>query len=169
MKYLNVDDIRIGDATFDPRFVIKSNQTEFAMNFLDRGTRQAVEDLRNLLRNDKILISLNGSRLLVRKHSILWEYSDLTALTELSFRIYERILLFSQREDGIEILDEGPPSDDSMEGGHDPVCQVCGFPIKKDGRIFCRRCRTPHHNDCWEFNGQCSTFACGETRFSNKY
>ena len=168
VKYLNVDDIRIGDAEFDPRYVIKSNDEKFAREFLDARTRQAVEDLRNLLRNDKILISLNGSRLLVRKHSILWEFSDLTALAELSFRIHDRIVLFAQRESGIEIMEEAPEG--GPEGETDsPVCQVCGFPIEKPVRIFCRRCRTPHHKDCWEFNQQCSTFACGETRFSNTY
>jgi hypothetical protein len=40
--------------------------------------------------------------------------------------------------------------------------------IAEDVRVNCRRCGTPHHKDCWEFNGQCSTYACGEKRFSSK-
>jgi len=28
------------------------------------------------------------------------------------------------------------------------------------------RCQTPHCRDCWEYNGQCATFACRETRFT---
>lgn len=40
------------------------------------------------------------------------------------------------------------------------ACQVCGAPL--EGEIVeCSKCTTLHHRDCWEFNGRCSTFACG--------
>ncbi len=164
VKYLNVDDIRVGDGEFDPRYVVKSNEESFARDFLDGRTRQAVEDLRNLKGNDKILVSANSSRLMVRKHSILGELDDLTAFAELSCQVYDRLLLFSQKASGIEILE-----DKSGPAPEDPVCQVCGVAVPKEGRVYCRRCRTPHHKDCWEFNGQCSTYACGEKRSTAKY
>jgi len=44
-------------------------------------------------------------------------------------------------------------------------CQVCGE--KMESRvIFCAKCRTPHHEECWSYIGQCSTFACREIRFT---
>ena len=43
-------------------------------------------------------------------------------------------------------------------------CRVCGERIMLD-RIECRRCETPHHKDCWDYNGRCATYACGETRY----
>jgi hypothetical protein len=44
-------------------------------------------------------------------------------------------------------------------------CQVCGE--KMESRvIFCAKCRTPHHEECWSYVGQCSTFACREIRFT---
>ena len=164
VKYLNVDDIRIGDGEFDPRYVVKSNDEKFVKEFLDDKARRAVEDLRNLLGNDKILISVNSSRLMVRKQSIIGELNELTVFAELACQLFDRITLFWQKASGIEILDEEPAEDQG-----DPVCQVCNFPIKKDNRVFCRRCKTPHHSDCWDFNGQCSTYACGETKISRKY
>jgi hypothetical protein len=36
---------------------VKSNDEKFAREFLDGAARQAVEDLRNLLGNDRILVS----------------------------------------------------------------------------------------------------------------
>jgi len=164
VKYLNVDDIKVGDAEFDPRFVVKSNDETFVREFLDAKTRQAVEDLRNLLGNDRILISVNSSRLMVRKQGILGELDDLTVFAELCCQMYDRIFLFWQKSSGIEILE-----DDPAPAGKDPVCQVCGAAIPGDDRVYCRRCRTPHHKDCWEFNGQCSTYACGEKRSTTKY
>ena len=45
--------------------------------------------------------------------------------------------------------------------GH-AVCQVCGVEIRAAPKL-CPRCETPHHADCWEYTGKCSTYACGET------
>ncbi len=164
VRYLNVDDIKVGDREFDPRFVVKSDDEGFIREYLDARTRQAVEDLRNLLGNDKVLVSVNSSRLLIRKHGILSELNDLTVFAELSCKLYDRILMFWQKASGIEILEDEPPAPGAF-----PVCQVCGGEIPADARIYCRRCKTPHHKDCWEFNGQCSTYACGEKRFTSKY
>jgi hypothetical protein len=163
VKYLNVDDIRIGAPEFDRRFVIKSNDADFARAFLDEKARVSVEELRNQAGNDKILISVNSSRLLVRKASILAEYLDVIRFAELSGQLYDRLFRFWEKASGIEIMEEA----ESAPG--DPVCQVCGAPVPADLRVYCRRCRTPHHRDCWEFNGQCSTYACGEKRNVTKY
>jgi hypothetical protein len=102
---------------------------------------------------------------MVRKQQILSRLEDLSVFAELSGRLYDRLVAFAQRESGIEILDEAGASAPAEE----PVCQVCGSRIPAEGRVFCRRCRTPHHKDCWEYNGKCSTFGCGEERHSLRY
>ena len=44
-------------------------------------------------------------------------------------------------------------------------CQVCGE--KMESRVvFCAKCRTPHHEECWSYVGTCSTFGCREIRFT---
>ena len=47
-----------------------------------------------------------------------------------------------------------------------PLCQVCGEAIEDDV-IYCTKCATPHHRDCWDWVGHCSTFACGCGRSSS--
>ena len=42
-----------------------------------------------------------------------------------------------------------------------PLCQVCGEQIEKAQCVYCDNCATPHHLDCWNYVGHCSTFACG--------
>lgn len=44
-------------------------------------------------------------------------------------------------------------------------CQVCGAKMGQGG-VFCARCRTPHHEECWRYTGQCSTYGCREIRFT---
>jgi len=42
------------------------------------------------------------------------------------------------------------------------ICQICGTPL--DGElVWCARCGTPHHQDCWQFAGVCSTYGCGSS------
>lgn len=44
-------------------------------------------------------------------------------------------------------------------------CQVCGVSLGQGAVVRCRRCATPHHEDCWAYTGECSTFACKEKAF----
>lgn len=48
-----------------------------------------------------------------------------------------------------------------MAGSHDDElqCQVCGEALEAP-MVWCARCDTPHHRDCWEWNGGCSTYGC---------
>ena len=50
----------------------------------------------------------------------------------------------------------------------DSMCRICGASLAEGAVLRCAKCNTPHHKDCWEFNGQCSTYACGEKRFATK-
>jgi hypothetical protein len=43
-------------------------------------------------------------------------------------------------------------------------CQICGVSLGQGTIVRCGRCATPHHEDCWEYTGECSTFACKERR-----
>jgi len=44
------------------------------------------------------------------------------------------------------------------------ACQVCLE--KMDSRVvYCAKCRTPHHEECWSYMGMCSTYGCREIRF----
>ncbi len=156
-------DFRLDDAEFDPRYVVKATDWKFAREFLDGAARQTVEDLRSLTGNDRVLVSMNPSRLMIRKEGVVAKAEDLDSLADLSGRLHDRIDLFWQRASGIEIIDEPAPAG----GGEDVVCQICGSKIEADVRVLCRRCGTPHHKDCWEFNGRCSTYACGEKRFTS--
>lgn len=43
-------------------------------------------------------------------------------------------------------------------------CQYCGTEIEGKA-AFCIACETPHHRDCFEENGKCTTYACDCTSF----
>jgi len=42
----------------------------------------------------------------------------------------------------------------------EPVCQYCGEPVT-ERVVLCRVCETPHHRECFEAGGGCTTYSCG--------
>ncbi|MHB9108411.1 MAG: RING finger protein [Armatimonadota bacterium] len=41
------------------------------------------------------------------------------------------------------------------------TCPYCQTPIKPNVEIVtCPRCGIPHHRECWEENGRCTTYGC---------
>ncbi len=50
---------------------------------------------------------------------------------------------------------ESGPASDSGAG----TCQICGGELAGE-RHRCPECRTPHHRECWEYLGGCSTYGC---------
>ena len=39
------------------------------------------------------------------------------------------------------------------------ICQICGTELEAP-IVWCERCGTPHHSDCWDYYGECSTYGC---------
>lgn len=42
---------------------------------------------------------------------------------------------------------------------NETVCGVCGSQLGPPLEL-CPRCESPHHQDCWEYNGGCSVYGC---------
>ncbi|MFP3903147.1 MAG: RING finger protein [Armatimonadota bacterium] len=70
--------------------------------------------------------------------------------------------------DVVDIDFEPEPSGGGADGttvaGDDEVgktCPFCRFPIKPgENIVVCPECGVPHHADCWEENGGCTTYGC---------
>jgi len=160
-KFFGMQDIEVGYRTFDDHFIVKSDDIEMVRNFLNAAVQQELLKLKQLRRNDHIYLSINSSRLLIKKLSLLNRLEDLIAFYESSGRICDEVmtLLGASGAGAIQILDV------SFDGAEvTPVCQVCGDEVTSN-KVICRRCRTPHHRDCWEYNGGCSVYACKERRY----
>ncbi|HVE38895.1 MAG TPA: RING finger protein [Planctomycetota bacterium] len=83
---------------------------------------------------------------------------SLTRFTLLSLQLAQHARLFAEKSSEISVVDTTAPS-----GGE---CQICGAELE-GALVRCSRCSTPHHADCWEYTGACSTYGCGEKTFVN--
>lgn len=41
------------------------------------------------------------------------------------------------------------------------TCRVCGVSNAVGATHCCPACNTPHHQECWQYAGRCSTYGCG--------
>jgi len=51
------------------------------------------------------------------------------------------------------------PTEGEGPAAVDVTCPVCGEPVGA-APTLCPTCATPHHWDCWEYNGGCAVYSC---------
>jgi hypothetical protein len=147
------------DRQFQATYQVTGPNADDSRRLLSDGVRWQVNQLAQLPQLSALRISIRHGRLFIEKALPIRRFEDLEQFTQLCLEFYDQAML--TRSEGIEFLgapDEALPLDD-------PVCQVCGEPIVSN-MVYCRRCFTPHHLECWQYNGLCSTYGCRETRYS---
>lgn len=156
-KLFGAQDIRVGDPQFDHKYVIQANPESVATKIF-RPDRRAdvIASVMHLESLPHATVHLTRDSLTVRARGYLYREAELWALARTALN-FTRFVLDLAPLTGVSWVEV------SNQGGE---CQICGSPFHLDhGVIRCSRCRTPHHLECWKYNGRCSTFACGETRY----
>jgi hypothetical protein len=156
-RFIGMQDIEIGSPLFDRDYVIQGNDVKELRGFLSGPVQHQINLLRGFLGNGDIYISVGGGRLLVKKLSLIRDFDVLLSLVQMSLELHGQAML--TQSSGIEFEDES-----AAQPIETAMCQICGESIDSD-MVFCRRCKTPHHQDCWNYFGRCSTYGCGETRY----
>ena len=122
---------------------------------LDDAAGDEIDRIREIAGRAPLELLVSGRNASVRISTCLRQPEPLTAFLERAFEV-ARKLAGATAEPGVKVLES--------TGAGEGVCQVCGSALGPD-RVRCRKCGTPHHRECWLYNGGCSTFACGEKKF----
>ena len=152
--------VRVGDQEFDRGFVAQANDVEMARAFLTPAVRWSLFNIQRLAPPGGMLLSINPERLLLQVDRNLAQNS-----ASLIQAVHETLLIHdglqtgvaSRLSVGISILSDGRDDSDADVA---TICQVCGEPVSEP-LVLCLRCKTPHHQDCWEFVGSCAIYGCG--------
>lgn len=156
-KLIGMDDVEIGVPGFDEQYVIKGSSRKELAALLNANVRRQIELIRRFLGHDGIFVSFERETLLVNIATYLREYHSLVRYVDLVLELVD--LLTEVDDEGIEFVEEHAPP--QVIGS---ICQICGEEIM-DQVVFCRRCQTPHHLDCWHYYGACSTYGCREKKY----
>lgn len=147
-------DFQVGDPEFDALFEIHAPEGEFAPMVLGPAMRSV---LRSAMLFGKFVWRLSPAGFLLR----VWGWPD-------NRKELDRWLMVA-----FQLLDALPGAEGKgrvtlgvvrVKLDADSICKICGASLAEGRVVRCAKCSTPHHKDCWDFNGRCSTFACGETR-----
>jgi hypothetical protein len=139
------------------RFRVYTNDSAEASRILNETVKWQIEQLRQFIPHRGLEVLVQRGRILVRKRTWFRDYAQLEQFTRMALQLYDQMVL--TRCAGIEFVatEELRPLDDVL-------CQVCGESIVTD-MVFCRRCKTPHHRECWDYTGLCSVYGCQETEY----
>jgi len=140
-----------GDSGFDAAYDVSTSYPDWAANFLEAPMRQQIQAL-DRLHSGPFLLDVRGEQVIVRVHAQIEEPEDVDAFIKGCYVLAGQALGLVV---GVQV--------GSMENAGPGECPVCGVEAA-EGRVLCRACKTPHHGDCWEYNGGCAVFACGERR-----
>jgi hypothetical protein len=152
-------EVTTGDHDFDQRFRVTGHAPSDIKKLLSDGVRWQINKLYQHYDWPYLHISISNARLMVEKPVFYRRSEELEQFTQLCLELFDQAML--TRSEGIEFMG----SSHEAQLVEDPVCQVCGETIETD-MVFCRRCRTPHHLDCWQYTGCCSVYGCRETRYA---
>lgn len=150
--------IRLGEAEWDRQFTVETNDPDVARSLLSGGVRSAIIMLSRIRRSGGIDIYFAGGALTIHKLMVLDQPAELSAFVRHVMELFDQAMLAGTT--GIEFVDHV-----EAQVIEDAKCPICGDQIVDD-LVFCSRCKTPHHRECWNYNGKCATYACGEANFA---
>jgi hypothetical protein len=124
---------------------------------LTSGVSWQIDRLAKLGPVQKIRVVIREGNILVEKPMPAVRIDLSSQFVQGALELYDQCML--AKAVGIQFL----RTDEAQTLEH-VVCKVCGDEIHEQ-MVVCRRCKTPHHLDCWEYTGACSVYGCRESRY----
>ena len=149
--------VDVSSPQFQADFFISSNKPFSAQRLLNSGVQWQIEKLRRHMGNCELVVNIQHGNLLVSKPGYIKKHQPLDDFVRFGLDLFDQMMLVNA--EGIAFVNENQAAIIS-----DVKCPICSEEIMQD-MVVCTRCKTPHCRDCWNYNGQCATFACSETRF----
>lgn len=138
------------------RFAASSSHPDFISAMLTDAVVWRLEQLQSLGPTRDLRVSIIRGDVVICKSGYLKDYPTLDDFVRLSLELLDQMLLVYS--DGIDFVEN------HAVVCVDVKCPICSETIVQE-MVVCPRCKTPHCLDCWEYNGQCATYACQETRY----
>jgi hypothetical protein len=146
----------IDEPQFQSDYYVSGNDPHLIQRLLTSGVQWQIHQLRRHMRNDEVQITISRGNLVVYKPGYIKDYISLEDFVRYSLELFDQLMLVNA--EGIDFVNANQASVvDNVK------CPICSELILQN-LVVCSRCKTPHCQDCWQYNGQCATFACSETR-----
>lgn len=156
LKMFGAQDLEIGDREFDREYVIKATPAVLATRLFSPERRlEGMRIVRRIRGYSDGTFDLDAHTVTVMVRQLLREESDLMNLITCA-KDFATFVLGSTPS--IEVC-RGEIVMEEVRVAAGGECPVCGTAMTT-GTVRCELCRTPHHAECWQYMGRCSTYAC---------
>ena len=160
----------VGDAEFDRSFKVETSTPLFAEEILQPGLRSV---FLSLLLHGEFIWRLSAAGFMLRVNKLPESRFDMDRWMVGAFQVLDAIPGVMEAVKALHDAEWEKKTERhkvQLQGvkttlDADTSCPICGTPLSEGQVVSCVKCTTPHHDECWEFNGRCSMFACGETAF----
>jgi len=146
----------LGHEEFDRSFIARSEPDALIGELFSGARRDRVAGgILGVPGGSRVRVVLTLSDLRIRIPRLLHRSTGLQAVLRAAHVLVDA-LLEAARDAGYAVVTVGV--------GTGARCPICISPLKEEV-VLCVRCRTPHHEGCWQYTGECATFACGGRRW----
>jgi hypothetical protein len=147
--------IPLDDDSFGQNFVITGFAESDVLQLLTSGVRWQLERLRRLGNDERLYVLIHDGLIVAHKYGKRPRGELVAQIVQGVLELYDQCML--AKACGIEFLHA-----DETQTLDNVTCKICGDAIGSE-LVYCRRCKTPHHEECWKYAGVCSVFGCRET------
>ena len=148
--------VKTGDEEFDRVFCVLASDPALANQLLTDAVKWKMMELKDL-QESQIKFELANGKLQTSTQQWFRTGQSLLDFVQGSLDLFDQLML--HKADGLEFTEANQAA--VME---DFRCPICSDDVMQE-MVVCKRCKTPHCAECWEYNGKCATFACMEERF----
>jgi hypothetical protein len=148
--------IPTGDVDFDRTYLARSEPASLIGDIFSENRRDTVVDALFGLpdcASCRFILTLNDLRLRIPR--VLVRIDEFERLFTVA-GAFSSAIREAAKMSGYSVLTVG--------AGTTGRCPVCVSLLESEV-VLCIRCRTPHHQGCWEYTRECATFACGGRRW----
>ena len=150
LRLVGYDSVRVGDPAFDKLFAVTGDRGLIRRVFDPESRDRAMAAVRRLGIHPGFSLDFDTRSLQIRFSGILDDEGFVGDLKR-------------SAEDLVAIV-FGPPPATGIEWGEIAerpagLCPICTT-VLTEPVIRCRRCRAPHHRECWEYLGRCAVYGC---------
>lgn len=147
---------RVGINELDQHFQFLTSDPRRAAELLNSTWIERFSELRRRFPTRSVAIEISPRSIMIMCSGLIRKEQDLDDFVRLSLNLIDASR-FATIE-GLEFCSDLIIG--SAASVHCPICTE----TPRGKIVVCASCKTPHCLDCWQYNGRCGMFACGETR-----
>jgi hypothetical protein len=136
--------------------VVWTNDPTQCQRVLSNPVLWQLELLRKKARHSHLHLRIHRGRLWLSLGGHFHHSEQLHDVVVTGLQLFDQMHLTQQR--GVDFVE--PDAARVVEQMSCPVCSGRSL----GAIVLCVRCKTPHCQECWQYNGKCATYGCGETR-----